>query len=80
MATWYVRVVSCLASSDSSSDLNLSCHFSSFEQSGLESDESSSETIEPYQFEPLASHNEPSAGSFNTDKGSQDELRLNIDW
>ena len=64
------------ASDDSSSDLSLSCSFALFEQSDLESDESSYESIESYQFELIASHSEPTDASFNTD-----EVRLNnSDW
>lgn len=74
------------SSSGSSSELNLSCSFSSFESevSEAEEGENDSGTIEPYRFEPLASDSSESAEqALDTESDVQalDAERLtNTDW
>ena len=70
-------------SSNNSGDLSLSCSVSSVEskESEVSEVEGDLETVEPYQFEPVASDSSPESDREVEDDDSGDKERLrNRDW
>ena len=68
---------------DEQSDLELSCSSSAFENDSDAAEEPESRTVEPYQYEPVAS--DASSGSdgedVNSDSDDEERSRLsNTDW
>ena len=67
------------SSSYTASELSLSCSFSSFESDNSEQEYDSS-TVEPYQFEPLASEGSDSNEEESDDGDDNTDRLRNRDW